>query len=72
MRRVTRKPRVIAGLMWPPEIGPAAETITAITRPFANARSIGDRAKCAHVDHLSVEVDRQDRTRALRDRSLDE
>ena len=36
-----------AGLMCPPEMGPAAETITAITRPFANARSIGERAYAA-------------------------
>src|SRR5438093_740089 len=27
----------------------------------AQAMSIGDRAKCAHIDHLAVEMDRKDR-----------
>ena len=44
MRRVTRNPSVTAGLKCPPEIGPTADTITAITRPFANAMSVERRA----------------------------
>jgi hypothetical protein len=34
---VSRKPIVIAGLKKPPEMRPTADTITAITSPFANA-----------------------------------
>jgi hypothetical protein len=34
---VIRNPRVIAGLKWPPERWPSAETITAMARPWANA-----------------------------------
>ena len=37
MRRVTRKAKVIAGLKWPPEMCPTAETMIAIARPCARA-----------------------------------
>src|ERR671937_1914794 len=37
MRPVTRKPKVTAGLKWPPEMWPTAETMTAIARPCAKA-----------------------------------
>src|SRR5712691_95511 len=40
MRRVTRKPSVIAGLKWPPEMCPTADTITAIAKPFASATPV--------------------------------
>src|SRR6476660_4719791 len=36
-RLVTQKPIVIAGLKWPPEICPRAETMMAIARPCAMA-----------------------------------
>ncbi len=36
-RRVTQKPIVIAGLKWPPEMCPMAETMMAIARPCASA-----------------------------------
>ena len=45
MRRVSTKPNVIAGLKWPPEMKPNAETKTAITRPCASATSVRVRAK---------------------------
>ena len=32
-----KNPSVIAGLKWPPEMWPTADTITAIARPCANA-----------------------------------
>src|SRR5919106_872564 len=37
MRRVTRKPKVTAGLKWPPEMWPRAEAITPIASPCASA-----------------------------------
>ena len=44
MRRVIRKPSVTAGLKWPPEMKPSAETNTAITSPCASATSVSVRA----------------------------
>jgi hypothetical protein len=38
-----KKPSVTAGLKWPPEMWPTAETITAIARPCANATEISVR-----------------------------
>ena len=49
MRRVTRNPSVTAGLKIPPEMKPNAETITAITRPFASASRSSMRAKAARA-----------------------
>ncbi len=40
IRRVTRKPSVIAGLNSPPEMKPIAQTMTPIARPFASATSV--------------------------------
>ena len=37
IRRVARKPSVIAGLKWPPEMWPRFETMIPIARPFASA-----------------------------------
>jgi hypothetical protein len=37
MRFVTKNPRVTAGLKWPPEMNPNADTKIAIARPFASA-----------------------------------
>src|SRR5438876_1475516 len=42
MRRVIRKPNVIAGLKWPPEMCPSAETMIAIVTPWATATPIRD------------------------------
>ena len=36
-----------AGLKWPPEMKPSAETKTAITRPCASATSVSDRANAS-------------------------
>ena len=36
-RRVIRNPNVIAGLKWPPEMWPTADTMTAIAKPCASA-----------------------------------
>ncbi len=47
IRRVTRKPSVIAGLKNPPEMNPTATTMTPIANPFASARSVGVRAYAA-------------------------
>src|SRR5947209_17708594 len=42
MRRVIKKPTVIAGLKWPPEMCPSAETITAMASPCAIAMPISE------------------------------
>ena len=42
---MTTKPSVTAGLKWPPEMNPTADTITAITSPWARAMSVSVRAK---------------------------
>ena len=47
MRRVTRKPRVTAGLKKPPEMKPTATTMTPMASPLASARSVGVRAYAA-------------------------
>ena len=77
IRPVTQKPNVTAGLKWPPEMWPSAQTMIAIASPFASADDDERRGLHRRQEDRSARSEEDERARperlgdaALRDVAL--